>query len=214
VNSDFSGSDIQQGMDVYDSTGQKIGSVSDVYQNTGSGGFGGAGSWGSDTGVGDVIVEEIDIVTTPDYGAGGSDIGGTGTSDMSTGGGYGTGTGDNGPTNFDTTSTAGFGSGANDSSSTGTSDMGGAGGYGTSDTGTAGGFGTSTTGAGIGTMASTGCFKVSEGGVLGIGATDLYIPFSAVASVTDNQINLNCTKDQAEQEYQQKPAYVDNTDNS
>jgi hypothetical protein len=28
--------------------------------------------------------------------------------------------------------------------------------------------------------------------------------------VTDNQINLNCTKDQAEQEYQQKPAFIDN----
>ena len=90
--------------------------------------------------------------------------------------------------------------------------MGSGGGYGTSNTGTAGGFSTSP--GGIGTMASTGYFKVSEGGVLGIGATDLYIPFSAIADVTDNQINLNCTKDQAEQEYQQKPAFIDNNDNS
>jgi hypothetical protein len=63
-------------------------------------------------------------------------------------------------------------------------------------------------------MTSTGYFKVSEGGILGIGATDLYIPFSAVSSVTDNQINLNCTKDEANQQYQQKPGWIDNQDNS
>lgn len=199
MNSDFSGSDIQQGMDVFDSTGQKIGSVSDVYQNTGSGGIGGSGSWGNDAGVGDVIVEEIDIVTTPDYGTGTSDTGtGSGSTDTSN---FGTRPGDTSPTDFNTTSTAGFGSGSSSSNigsgTTGSSDM-----------------STSPAGAGIGTMASTGYFKVSEGGVLGIGATDLYIPFSAVAGVTDNQINLNCTKDQAEQQYQQKPAFIDNIDNS
>lgn len=182
MNTDFSGSDIQKGMDVYDSTGQKIGSISDVYQNSGFSGTGGSGFSGNDPAVGDVVVEEVDVVTTSDYGNSGSDIGsGTGT---------GTGT---------------FSSG---------SDVGSGGGYGTgtSDTGTSTSYGTSS--AGIGTMTSTGYFKVGEGGVLGIGATDLYIPFSAVSSVTAEGVNLNCTKDQAEGQYRQKPAFIDNSTNS
>lgn len=187
VNSDFNTSDIQQGMDVYDSTGDKIGNISDVYQNAGMGGSGSWGAGGNDTnsGVGDVIVEEIDIVTTPDYNAGPD----TGSSDTSSTGGFG-GTG---TSNYDTT-----------------------GGIGSTDSGmgTTTGYGTSTAGAGTGTMASTGYFKVSEGGVLGIGATDLYIPFSAISSVTSDGVNLNCTKDQAEQQYQQKPAFLQNQDSN
>lgn len=221
MNSDFSSNDIQKGMDVFDSTGEKIGSISDVYQNAGIGGSGGAGTWGSgtDAGVGDVIVEEIDVVSTPDYNAGGSSIGSTGgfgdtgTSDIGTGTG-GFDTGSTGTSTYDTTGTAGYGSGT-DISGTGTGSAGTAGAYGStasSGMGTAGGLGTSATGAGIGTMTSTGWFKISEGGILGIGAKDLYIPFSAVSTISPDGVFLNCTKDQAEQQYQQEPDFLQNQD--
>jgi hypothetical protein len=198
MNSDFSSSDIQKGMDVYDSTGEKIGSISDVYQNAGMGGTGGTGTWGSsNAGTGDVIVEEIDVISTPDYNAGGSNIGGTG--------GFDAGTGTTGTSSFDTTGTAGYGSG------TDTPSIGATGGFGGSGTSA---MGTSTAGTGTGTMTFTGLFKISEGGILGIGATDLYIPFSAVSNINADGVYLNCTKDQAEQQYQQQPDFLQNGDNT
>lgn len=53
--------------------------------------------------------------------------------------------------------------------------------------------------------------KVSEGGVLGIGATNLYIPVDAVQSIAPNQsVTLNCAKAQCESLYAQKPTFLDN----
>jgi len=53
-------------------------------------------------------------------------------------------------------------------------------------------------------------FKVNEGGVMGIGAKELYIPVSAVQTVTlGERVTLNTTKAQAEAEYGKKPAFLD-----
>jgi sporulation protein YlmC with PRC-barrel domain len=53
-------------------------------------------------------------------------------------------------------------------------------------------------------------FKVNEGGVLGIGATELYLPYSAIGSVTPGErVTLNLTKDQADAQYTQKPAFLE-----
>ncbi|HZU11501.1 MAG TPA: PRC-barrel domain-containing protein [Chloroflexota bacterium] len=53
-------------------------------------------------------------------------------------------------------------------------------------------------------------FKVNEGGVMGIGATELYIPFSAVQTVTPgDRITLNTTKAKVDAEYARKPAFLD-----
>ncbi|HZU12540.1 MAG TPA: hypothetical protein VFB58_06840 [Chloroflexota bacterium] len=191
----FNASNIQKGMDVYDSTGDKVGSISDVYPAVGSTGFGTTGQ-----GAGDVVVEEVDIITeTPDYstadigapGTGygtagttpGSDIGATGTTP-----GYGTpGTG----------TTPGYGGGISDTGTTGAAGIGSSGGFGTSPTSS-------------GTMTGTGYFKVDQGGILGIGAKELYIPFSAVTSVDPgNCVTLNCTKDECDNAYSQKPAFLD-----
>lgn len=62
----------------------------------------------------------------------------------------------------------------------------------------------------IGPVTSTGSlFEVDEGGVLGIGATKLYIPFSAVQTVDlGNSLTLNCTKAQAEAQYTNKPDFL------
>ncbi len=62
----------------------------------------------------------------------------------------------------------------------------------------------------ISPVTSTGSiFEVNEGGVLGIGATKLYIPFSAVQTVDlGNSITLNCTRAQAEAQYTAKPDFL------
>ncbi len=62
-----------------------------------------------------------------------------------------------------------------------------------------------------GSGTATGYFKVDQGGVLGLGATELYIPFSAVQMVdaADNRLTLNCTKARADDMYQNQPAGLD-----
>lgn len=62
----------------------------------------------------------------------------------------------------------------------------------------------------MGPDTSTGSmFEVDEGGVLGIGATKLYIPFSSVQTVNPgDSITLNCTKSQAEMQYGNKPDFL------
>lgn len=62
----------------------------------------------------------------------------------------------------------------------------------------------------MGPSTSTGSmFEVDEGGVLGIGATKLYIPFSSVQTVNPgDSITLNCTKAQAEAQYTNKPDFL------
>lgn len=53
--------------------------------------------------------------------------------------------------------------------------------------------------------------KVSEGGVLGIGATELYIPLDAVQSIQPgDSITINCAKAQCESMYAQKPSFLEN----
>jgi sporulation protein YlmC with PRC-barrel domain len=65
----------------------------------------------------------------------------------------------------------------------------------------------------MGPTASQGSMiKVNEGGVLGIGAKPLYVPFSAVQTVTPgDSVTLNCTKSQAETQYSTKPEFIDDT---
>jgi hypothetical protein len=54
-------------------------------------------------------------------------------------------------------------------------------------------------------------FRLDEGGVLGIGAKHLYIPFDAIARVDMNEARLwlSCTKDEAAQRYASKPAFLE-----
>ncbi|HEX6509030.1 MAG TPA: hypothetical protein VF221_15485 [Chloroflexota bacterium] len=70
---------------------------------------------------------------------------------------------------------------------------------------------TSSAGTATQTRGGTGYFKVSEGGVLGIGAKNLYVPFSAVDTVAteDGSITLSVTKDEAENRFNTKPDWVD-----
>jgi hypothetical protein len=51
--------------------------------------------------------------------------------------------------------------------------------------------------------------KVEHGGILGIGATDLYIPFSAVQTVVPgDNLTVNCTKDTCGDLYGTKPDFL------
>jgi hypothetical protein len=53
--------------------------------------------------------------------------------------------------------------------------------------------------------------KVKEGGVLGIGAKELYIPVDAVQNITPGEsVTLNCAKSQCETLYAEKPSFLDN----
>ena len=51
--------------------------------------------------------------------------------------------------------------------------------------------------------------KVSEGGILGIGAKDLYIPFSSIRNVTPGEnVTIDCTKDTCGDMYGTKPDFL------
>lgn len=51
--------------------------------------------------------------------------------------------------------------------------------------------------------------KVDQGGILGIGATELYIPFDAVESVAPGEcVTVNCTKDTCGDMYGNKPDFL------
>jgi sporulation protein YlmC with PRC-barrel domain len=53
--------------------------------------------------------------------------------------------------------------------------------------------------------------KVTEGGVLGIGGKDLYIPVDAIQSIQPGQsVTISCAKAQCESLYAQKPSFLDN----
>lgn len=57
------------------------------------------------------------------------------------------------------------------------------------------------------TVSSGMYFRLSEGGIVGIGATDLYIPYSAISKVfPDDRVILSVTKDEVNQSYAQKPS--------
>lgn len=78
--------------------------------------------------------------------------------------------------------------------------------YATGAVDTAGGPGTTT-----GATDQNAVLKVNEGGVLGIGAKALYVPFDAVQNITPGEsVTLNCAKAQCESLYSQKPSFLDN----
>lgn len=60
--------------------------------------------------------------------------------------------------------------------------------------------------------AAGGYFEVDQGGILGIGAKHLYVPFSAVQNVVPgDRVVLNCIKDQADASFENKPAFLNAT---
>jgi len=175
---------IEKGMEVYGSDGEKIGSIAEVYSGTTT----------DNTAVGstgDIVVEQVDVVdVAPAYTSGTGTVGTTAAAGagMSSGTGAGNTVGGASPTG--TTSTSG----------TGTQDF----------SGTTWNAGTATTGdiggTGIATMTGGGYIHVQQGGILGIGSKDLYIPISDVQDVDPgNCVSLSITKQQADDNYQTKP---------
>jgi hypothetical protein len=68
-----------------------------------------------------------------------------------------------------------------------------------------GGLGTT----GTGSPAGNSMLKVNQGGVLGIGAKTLYIPFDAVQNIAPgDSVTINCTKDQCGNLYGEKPNFL------
>jgi hypothetical protein len=66
-------------------------------------------------------------------------------------------------------------------------------------------------GLGAGVADQNAVLKVNEGGVLGIGATELYIPADGVQSISpDESVTLTCAKAQCETMYAQKPSFLEN----
>lgn len=65
-------------------------------------------------------------------------------------------------------------------------------------------------------MTDGGYFKVGQGGILGIGSRDLYIPFSAVDTVVPaDNVTVRCTKDECIDRYATGPDFLDrNIDNN
>lgn len=58
----------------------------------------------------------------------------------------------------------------------------------------------------------TGYFTLSEGGILGLGAKDLFIPFTAVETVAaDGVVTLSCTKDDAGNRFNHEPDGVNDS---
>lgn len=56
---------------------------------------------------------------------------------------------------------------------------------------------------------SPGYFKVQQGGFLGMGATDLYIPFAAIRDIVPGkQLSLSVTKADADSRFANKPAFL------
>lgn len=186
---------IEKGMDVFGADGEKIGTIADVYSGAASGdtagGYDTGGSSLGTQGMGNsgLVVEEVDVVeVAPDYTAGTGDTGTT--SGAGLGGASGTGT-------SGTTWNAGPGS-TGDIGTVGTA-------Y---DQNTSPGYvpgGTS-----VGTMTGSGYLHVEQGGILGIGAKDLYIPMSVVQDIDpSNCVSLSITKQQADDNYQTKPDFLD-----
>jgi len=188
---------IQSGMDVFGSDGEKIGKVADVYASGWSGGTPGT-TWQAGSGVGEL---DIETVSTAETGTPGD----TSFRDPSAPGASYTNESVTGTTYTDPTS-------SNPGYTTGTSDFTGSTGSGT------GSFAGSTAPQGMGgmgtaTATSTGFFKVEHGGIFGIGATDLYIPFSDVATVVPgDSVTVSCTKDECGDRYAHKPDFLNDED--
>ena len=128
MNTDLNPVHIQEGMDVYDSAGSKIGSVADIYFDTDS------------------------VTWNPPAGT----TGATGTDYQNT----------SSVTNAATTAT-------------------------------------------MTPPPTTGSFKVTEGGILGIGAKDLYFPFDAVTSIDPGAcLSVSCAKGECDDRYGEKPDWI------
>jgi len=70
---------------------------------------------------------------------------------------------------------------------------------------------TGSTGYDTGVTDQNAVLKVNEGGVLGIGAKELYIPMDAVQTITPgDSVTLTCAKSQCESLYAEKPSFLDN----
>jgi hypothetical protein len=55
----------------------------------------------------------------------------------------------------------------------------------------------------------TGFFRMDQGGILGLGAHHLYVPFSAVCDVVPNRcVTLSCSKDDCSSLFANKPEFV------
>jgi hypothetical protein len=64
---------------------------------------------------------------------------------------------------------------------------------------------------GTGAADQNAVLKVKEGGMLGIGAKELYVPVDAVQTVTPGEsVTLSCAKSQCETLYADKPSFLDN----
>ena len=171
--------DIQKGMEVYGSSGDKIGSVAEVYPYADAGG---ADSGTSTPIFEEVIVEEVDV-TGPASGSSAPSAGPTGSPSS------GATTMPGG--SFDAAGTGGSAAGATAGSATGA---------------------TSTVAP---PAMTTGYFKVDQGGILGIGAKHLYVPYDAVDDVVPGEsVTLNCTKDEADAQYGTKPDFIQENQSS
>lgn len=73
---------------------------------------------------------------------------------------------------------------------------------------TAGGFDTGGT-FGTGVAGQRAYLKVEQGGILGIGSTDLYVPFDDVRNIVPGEsVTINCAKDQCASTYGTKPDFL------
>lgn len=190
---------IRKGMDVYGAGGTKIGSVHDIFPTDNTTG-------GSNEGVTWQAGNE-GATGQSGSGTGPGNFGTTGTESQ---GGLGTGQIDEvvveevlitpveGSATGGETGTGGMNQGMGTLS----------GGTGTAGSGTPGG-GLSGNQFGTGMGTANGYLEVDHGGLLGIGATHLYIPFSAVQDIVpDDRVTLNVSAQQAEDMFKQKPAFL------
>lgn len=80
----------------------------------------------------------------------------------------------------------------------------------TTDPGT-GGYGTGPVTSGVVSAGEGSILQVEQGGILGIGARDLYIPFGDVQNVVPgSNVTVNCTKDMCAERYGNKPDFLGN----
>ena len=204
-------SEIRGGMTVFDSNGEKIGSISEVYTPTETTPITGetmpGGGPAEFAAPGDVVVEEVDVVVTdvPDdvVGYGPSAVAEPPTESTTTYGGGPTGAPD-----YGIGETA-----AGDAAPGGATDH-------ASDvvspafepaTGQAAeaGAGSTPNATGTATMTETGYFVVDYGGFLGLGQKELSSPFDAVAAVdTGDSVTLNATKEESENRFQACPPFM------
>lgn len=196
---------IRHGMDVYGSDGEKIGTVAesnagDAADNTTSGNMGVGGGSG-------VLGNESRVGRETGTSGGPGSLGNESRVD----GGYGTSGGraslGNETAATTDTSSAPYGStsgGYGSSDATDADSMGGID-YIETETvvieGVPAGSSYGSAPAATQARSTTGYMEVDHGGFLGIGAKALFVPYDAIQDVTEDRVTLNCTKDEAIQQY-------------